>query len=234
MIRKLKTLFTLIELLVAIAIIAVLIAILLPALSSARESAKRTACLANFRQIGIASQMYASDYNEWLPFTTPWQSVWTYTWNSGWGYLGRKHYTGYITFGLLWSGHYIKDGNIFTCTAILSPKFNYPPNCNYFPSDGIVRTRILYLPGQRRAVNFGNNQIDYEQKMRKEFRPNPAKAIVTEESPWWHDNQGAHINGNNVLYGDGSAKFRIGRDSLDPSPYIFSHVEELDEYTVEN
>ena len=59
--------FTLIELLVVIAIIAILAAILFPVFARARESARKTSCASNVRQLTLASLMYAQDYDELLP-----------------------------------------------------------------------------------------------------------------------------------------------------------------------
>jgi prepilin-type N-terminal cleavage/methylation domain-containing protein/prepilin-type processing-associated H-X9-DG protein len=95
--------FTLIELLVVIAIIAILAAILFPVFARARESARKTSCLSNGKQMGTAVMMYVQDYDE----TYPQAYYYPNNTNSSGGY---SH----------WSGHcapYIKNWQLFVCPS---------------------------------------------------------------------------------------------------------------------
>lgn len=67
--------FTLIELLVVIAIIAILAAILFPVFTQAKEAAKKTTCLSNMKQIGLATSMYTNEFDDqfmaWAALSRP-------------------------------------------------------------------------------------------------------------------------------------------------------------------
>ena len=65
--RRQRSAFTLVELLVVIGIIAILISILIPTLSRARESAQRTQCLSNLRQMVVLLNMYANQFKQAVP-----------------------------------------------------------------------------------------------------------------------------------------------------------------------
>jgi prepilin-type N-terminal cleavage/methylation domain-containing protein len=77
-----KKAFTLIELLVVIAIIAILAAILFPVFAQAKEAAKKTATLSQYKQVGTGATIYLADSDDTFPLAFAFNTT-TNTWRYG-------------------------------------------------------------------------------------------------------------------------------------------------------
>jgi prepilin-type N-terminal cleavage/methylation domain-containing protein len=241
--------FTLVELLVVIGIIAVLVSILLATLARARESANRSVCLSNLRQMGMALTEYSIRYKGFVPIGYmvssggTHQKPWNYAanWNRPDGY-------GPVLLGYLVAANLIKDGKAYYCPSEVNNQWLYNAEGGAFNDTICANPWTFSKPGAATETRFGyatrpvvgwimppptigpqkfKNVAGIEVGMPK-IAPLKSRAITADACTTPLHLAVRHKEGVNVLYGHGGAKWVPKQAFLKPNgiPSEFSKITE--------
>ena len=206
-IRNGKTAFTLIELLVVIAIIAILAAILFPVFARARENARRSACMSNLKQIGLAAAQYTQDYDENI---LPIRSYATCPATGSCGYFA-------------WSSDKIIQPYLKSRQVLICPSNQKAVSYSYnFAMGGQPNTNLAAINFPAQTVAFADGVGSDTTNVAPLFQVNATGAgawygyTVNETSPFAPANSDyggmincdVHLEGANYLFFDGHVKWQ--------------------------
>ena len=222
--------FTLIELLVVIAIIAILAAILFPVFQKVRENARRTACLSDEKQVGLAGMQYTQDNDESI-VPGALQSPGLVDWQGNGADINWR--------SLLYP--YIKSVGVFRCPSNpnADPKVNHINHMAVglpgIPDDVLT---VSYAVNERISICVGNNGCSPQPVFLTQVDSPSSKIIYAEStstdfgdfaSPWWTSIQAnpndadiygvgfaGHLGRMCVIFADGHAKALLPSQTIAP------------------
>lgn len=204
--------FTLIELLVVIAIIAILAAILFPLFARSRESARRSACLSNVKQLGLAVLMYCQDYDETFPAACAWPV-------EPWGPSSVKWPTAPALRATIES--YVKSGDLFKCPdhAAAAPAEWAKMLSSYWfvaghPGYIVPAAYTAGCEWYRRRNLAGETLADSDSQAVMFSDASPGSHEAKGGGLWWSGLDTAGMRYMNFVYVDGHAKGRAFEKSI--------------------